>query len=275
MPKRPASGISRETLRTGSKKVRLDRDLNSETNTSTPSTWTSPMRASPRKRPAPEDSEADGPSTSTHASKKARTGDRPRHGRDFHLRISSQWPDIDDRSRPDISAETAQLQQSRQRIRTAIDRAEHHFRELQQEYIRFRESRNRLPSPVLSDEGSGGSDSEADQYGCTPMMLGMENDDPRVEEVFGIEYARRLEERSRHRPSTRSLPPHMRRKTFPTTELQRRGRQRRRTTSRTTTVATKHPRPELTKALPRRQTRQSRHLEAFYELDNYGRARLV
>lgn len=206
-----------EPTKTPSKRIRIDQDPNSATNPSTANPWPSipPLQAAP-KRPAPEDAEADSSGISARASRKDRTGESPKGEEPLRARSPSPWPDIEDSFQHEVDpVDIVRQEHSQQQIRTAINRAETHFRGLQQEYTKFRQSRDRLPSPVLSDKGSEISDSEADDNGCTPMMFGMENDDPRVEEVFGIEYARRLEERRRDRASTRHLPPHRDRITCP------------------------------------------------------------
>lgn len=42
-------------------------------------------------------------------------------------------------------------------------------------------------------------DDQSDELGHVPLMFGLENDDPRVEDVFGPDYAHRLQERLRRR----------------------------------------------------------------------------
>ncbi|KAI0460690.1 hypothetical protein F5B21DRAFT_498626 [Xylaria acuta] len=41
------------------------------------------------------------------------------------------------------------------------------------------------------------------EFGYTPLMLGMDNDDPKVEEVFGLAYTQKLERRKLRKPSRR------------------------------------------------------------------------
>ncbi|KAH8761651.1 hypothetical protein F5883DRAFT_562643 [Diaporthe sp. PMI_573] len=108
----------------------------------------------------------------------------------------SLWPSVHDGCQQAKPIEDTLGEWDRQ-MQDAYDRTDVHFRQARQEYIRFRE--NRLPSPTPSDEGSVVHDSDADEFGCVPLMFNLENDDPEVEQVFGAIYSHRLRERMRRR----------------------------------------------------------------------------
>ncbi|KAI1752907.1 hypothetical protein F4782DRAFT_104968 [Xylaria castorea] len=103
------------------------------------------------------------------------------------------WPSIEDQ--PDEQDPDEAIRwEWRQQVTEGYNRTENTFAQARQEYARFRQ--NRLPSPAASeDEPAVVYDSEADEFGYVPLMFGLENDDPRVEEVFGTSYYHRLQER--------------------------------------------------------------------------------
>ncbi|KAI1158345.1 hypothetical protein F5B18DRAFT_656730 [Nemania serpens] len=70
-------------------------------------------------------------------------------------------------------------------------------------YRRFR--LQRLPSPAPSDADGDDfpPDLDADEFSYTPLMLSLDNDDPRVEEVFGLAYTQKLERLKLRNPSHR------------------------------------------------------------------------
>ncbi|TRX93338.1 hypothetical protein FHL15_005917 [Xylaria flabelliformis] len=105
----------------------------------------------------------------------------------------------------DDPLEVMRQQKLFEEMREATDRWEKR-RDLQCEaYRRFR--LQRLPSPASSDaeDDDFPLDSDADEFGCTPLMLGLDNDDPRVEEVFGLAYTQKLERRNLRKPSRRPI----------------------------------------------------------------------
>jgi hypothetical protein len=69
-----------------------------------------------------------------------------------------------------------------------------------------------FPNTASSDASDGDFpyDSDADEFGYTPITLGLENDDPRVAEIFGLTYVQKLERRKLRKPSQpppSKLPP--------------------------------------------------------------------
>lgn len=67
----------------------------------------------------------------------------------------------------------------------------------QEEYMRFQQSQKRVPSPAQSEGGGDNTvafaDPEADEYGYTPELLGIDHRDIScIEEVFGEGFARKL-----------------------------------------------------------------------------------
>ncbi|KAH8165121.1 hypothetical protein CIB48_g3128 [Xylaria polymorpha] len=93
-----------------------------------------------------------------------------------------------------------------QQAQEAYDRIKAQFQCAQEEYAQFRN--NRLPSPAPSDDGPVVDDSDADEYGYTPLMLNLDNDDPEVRRIFGAAYASRLRDRmAKRRNPTPSMKP--------------------------------------------------------------------
>lgn len=148
-----------------------------------------PAVSEPKKRPRSESLSAED-IVSSHISKKTKIDDSLTNP-DTSASNPQVWPSIDEQQEPPITKIPAEWLRP---VYEAFDQSRAAFKAAQEEYISFRASR--LLSPVSGDEDS---DSEADEFGCHPLMLGLENDDPRVEEVFGARYARQQQERRRHR----------------------------------------------------------------------------
>ncbi|KAI1736666.1 hypothetical protein F4680DRAFT_253639 [Xylaria scruposa] len=123
-------------------------------------------------------------------------------GSDCSSDAGSTYP-MRERKQEDPS-EILRQQKSFEEIREAIRRWEKQ-RDLQCEaYRRFR--LQRLLSPAPSDADDADDDNfplDSDEFGHTPFLLGLDNDDPRVEEVFGLAYAQKLERRGLRKPSRR------------------------------------------------------------------------
>ncbi|GAP89018.1 hypothetical protein SAMD00023353_3401000 [Rosellinia necatrix] len=176
-----------------------------------------PPPRSSSKRPASSVETEDG-TEHQHTRKRARTEGKItaiEHGQalgsDYILdvrrsRSVSPWPGIDE-VQPQQEDLPELLRQRRlcEKVKEAVHRWEKQ-RDLQCEaYRRFR--LQRLPSPAPSDGDDDDdlpSDSDADEFGYTPPMLGLDNNDPKVEEVFGLAYTRKLERRKLRKPSHRS-----------------------------------------------------------------------
>lgn len=83
----------------------------------------------------------------------------------------------------------------RRQVREALTRADNHFREMQNDHIIDRLNKKRLPSPPpFNMQFDIPVDPDANEFGVTPVMLGLDDDDPRIEEVFGVEYAYQFRE---------------------------------------------------------------------------------
>ncbi|KAI1191943.1 hypothetical protein F5B17DRAFT_123882 [Nemania serpens] len=123
-------------------------------------------------------------------------------------RSVSPWPSIDEvQSQPEDSSEALRQRRLYAEVEEAAQRWEKQ-RDLQCEaYRRFRLQRLPSPAPSDADDDDFPCDSDADEFGCTPLMLGLDNDDPRVEEVFGLAYTQKLERRKLRKPSRRPTVP--------------------------------------------------------------------
>lgn len=147
-----------------------------------------------RKRPFPDGTVGGRTNDmSPHVSKKSRTDNSPNEP-EAQSPSPSPWPMIDYHI-PDEHSSKPMLREWENDVHEAVDRSEADFREARQEYTKFR--KNRLPSPAPSNEESVVGDSDTDEFGCCPVMLNLENDDPEVEVVFGDAYAQRIRRRSR------------------------------------------------------------------------------
>ncbi|CAN8097998.1 unnamed protein product [Discula destructiva] len=153
-----------------------------------------------------------------------------------------------------IPLDNIQRAHVRRQIRQALERSLDLARKQQDEHIKFRKGHDRLPSPASSDDGSRTAfiDPEADKFGFTPCMLALQADDPRVDEVFGTEYAGRLRELQYNTALTHT---HQARR------------------SRKSSVRRKTTRQDSSPS--QRRTRQSQTDEGFFELDRCGRPRLL
>ncbi|KAI1112633.1 hypothetical protein F5Y14DRAFT_254760 [Nemania sp. NC0429] len=120
-------------------------------------------------------------------------------------RSVSPWPGIDEApSQPVDPSEALRHRRLCEEVDGAISRWEKQRDRQCEAYRLFR--LQRLPSPAPSDDDDDDDfphDSDADEFGYTPLMLGLDNDDPRVEEVFGLAYTRKLEMRGLRKPSRR------------------------------------------------------------------------
>lgn len=113
---------------------------------------------------------------------------------------------------PSVKEETVTERRAtwRQQVREASTRSRDQFREVQEAYKRFRQSHGRLLSPTLSDDESENTfpDEDADEYGFTPVMLGLEDErDPRIDEVFGNAYARHYRAQVSNQPAAQPWRP--------------------------------------------------------------------
>ncbi|KAK4190622.1 hypothetical protein QBC35DRAFT_449075 [Podospora australis] len=182
---------------------------------------------------------------------------------DTRARSPSPWPSIEDLSQTQQDlAEESRLRERQGRWREAFDRSELRIRQARQDYAIFR--RNRLPSPAPSDTSSEScDDSDADEFGAVPAFFNLEYDDPQVEQVFGVAYAHRIQQRMRK--STRGLAVVVTKPTFGRLPMTPERITRSKTMSKTQPRACHRV---------RRTTRQSRQ-QLFYELDISGKARLV
>lgn len=106
----------------------------------------------------------------------------------------SPWPLIDYHI-PNEHSSKPTVREWENDVHEAVDRSKAYFRCARQEYTKFR--KNRLPSPALSNKESAIGNLDTDEFGCCPVMLNLENDDPEVEVVFGNAYAQRMQRRSR------------------------------------------------------------------------------
>lgn len=212
---------------------------------------------------------------------------------DLRFRRSlSPWPMIDEvqSQQEDLSVEDAAEARRQQRLYEEVDEAVRRWekqRDRQCEaYRRFR--LQRLPSPCSDvDDDDFPPDSDADEFGYTPHMLGLDHDDPRVEEVFGLSYTRKLERRKLRKPSRRPVVQASPDSPF---RIQHRlssagnpnrdstrgiinesSSQARRLSHEAPTTTTRPGRPSSS-----RITRQSRQLNTvFYELDHRTQARVT
>lgn len=182
---------------------------------------------------------------------------------DRQTRTPSPWPVTQCQAeQPIYSMKTAQRAYRRKRIRQALERSlEHAFAE-QEQYIIFRKQ-NRLPSPACSKQSVV---SDADEFGNTPAMLGLEDtDDIRIEEVFGSNYVqtRRIRNRTARRKEQHSPQIPEVHQTTPLTKQRARNKTSRKKAER------------LAPNESQRRTRQHRHGHIFYELDPRGKARAL
>lgn len=123
------------------------------------------------------------------ASKRARSGHGPTTPVDGPPSTpDSPWPSISPAPEED-PAERRRRERREQLISDAFYRSETSIRRAREAYSKFR--RNRMPSPASSDGDTVVQDSDADEFGCVPMMFYLDWDDPEVEDVFGAEYAHR------------------------------------------------------------------------------------
>ncbi|KAI0469567.1 hypothetical protein F4859DRAFT_487064 [Xylaria cf. heliscus] len=122
-------------------------------------------------------------------------------------RSVSPWPGLDEvQPQQEDPAEVLRQQKVYREIAEEVHRWKKQ-RDLRCEaYRKFRLQRFPSPAPSNADgDDDFPYDSDADEFGYTPIMLGLENDDPRVEEVFGLAYAQKLERRKLRKPSRRPV----------------------------------------------------------------------
>lgn len=269
MPKRYRSDASGEETQRAMPAKKRQRGNSVHNPEPTPSPSPSPT-AAPRRRPKRSASEA--LEDSQHATKKARADSTPNNrendiGRPIQRATAARRP-----TSPMRSAERARWLSWRQQFRQAIRYSNNLRRQKQDEYIRFRQGQHHLPSPVWFDIGLDPdfSHPDADEFGFVPYMFGLDDDDPRVAEVFGKDYARRLRrriaQRSQPKPDARGgsglvetraqVAPRSARADIPTAQRNQSAQGILFSTGR------------LTRQAPPRN-------KVFYELDPKGRARIL
>ncbi|KAI1195115.1 hypothetical protein F5X97DRAFT_309058 [Nemania serpens] len=252
----------------------------------------------PSKRPASAVEVEDG-TEYQHTHKRARTEDEATtiepgqvSGSDCisdASRSASPWPGIED-GQPQQVDPSEVLRRRREieelrDVRNYILRWEEQCNLQCEAYRRFR--LQRLPSPAPSDDDDFPHDPDTDQFGYTPYMLGLDHDDPRVEEVFGLAYTLQLERtglrKPTHRPAVQAVPdgpsciqhplssaddP----KQEPTLEIDDKSSFGAGILSSKTSTTTTPPGQSSTSRITRQSLRQN---SVFYELDRRTRARVV
>lgn len=135
--------------------------------------------------------------------KRARSGDGPAIPVDGPpSTLDSPWPSISPAPEED-PAEKGRRERQEKLIGDAFYRSEESIRRAREAYSKFR--KNRMPSPASSDGDTVVQDSDADEFGCVPMMFYLDWDDPEVEDVFGAEYAHRQRVRKQNGLTASSL----------------------------------------------------------------------